>query len=519
MTKDGKYYVGYITNITSTSASSWVYALQNLADYLGENTNDELRITQVKGLGYLNEIMILLEDYNVSVYTTPDGMYFVSSALNLEDYLEQETQTSATSQNLGEGLFNTQNLNPPSGDEEILFLGYIQNCSSGENIFCSFYINFTDYNYSNIMYDFALEDESGKITLGEEYYLLFEAEPVINCSIDSDCSNFTYEKYCDGNNTCETIINYTCHNPGTEESYCTSSSSGECHSCEYECNETNRECNLPPLCTPYSPQNNKIYPDRRIPFNIKATEKLAKIEYLDLDDSRPKWKRLCRNCNNYFRSKSFKEGEHKLTIKCTPYIGEPELHKITFSNDYKDPRISKTEPKRNKFTNGSNFYIKFKENNPVNISINFNPTLFLDLEDCTESRTYKECYININLSDYDDQEINYYFTVQDIAGNKDKSKSTPVKVDTTPPKINNPNSSWHNDSKCIYFDISITEKNLDKVFLTYTYRGREKTKKLCSSRLRNGKCTKKFRLKPLYKNLQLTIKDKANNQLEIPIEI
>ncbi|MBU2633927.1 MAG: right-handed parallel beta-helix repeat-containing protein [Nanoarchaeota archaeon] len=276
------------------------------------------------------------------------------------------------------------------------------------------------------------------------------------------------------------------------------------------------------LCTPNSPINNTIYSSRRILFDITATEKLAKIEYIDYTDRRPRWKPLCSKCDSYKREKSFTEGEHEIVVRCTPYFGDDEIHEMEFTNDYKPPRISKTSPSRNSYTNGSGFYVKYREDNPVRVSVNYNPTVDLDLEGCVKDGRYEECYVDLNLSDYDGEEIEYYFVVEDIAGNMDESRKVKVKVDTTPPVLNNPNSFWEQGtgrySKYLYFDMDITEENFDEVRYYYEdSRERIRDTRLCS-RLRDGECVKRRRMGSGEIPLRIEILDEAGNGVWEEIE-
>ncbi len=273
----------------------------------------------------------------------------------------------------------------------------------------------------------------------------------------------------------------------------------------------------PPKLKIYFPTNN-TYNSKKIPFNITTTGGVIKIEYINSADSSSKFRTLCTNCDEYgflrTKTKILKEGENNLTIKATDSFGNYDEKNISLFIDSKSPIISKTEPRRNSFTNGSDFYIKVKEDNLKNITITFNPTIALDLNKCTESRGYYECYIDLDLTSYNDQEINYYFGVEDIAGNKDESKPTLIKVDTNPPNLTNPDSFWIRGegrySNYVYFDMSIDEKNFDEAVLTYDYRGKTQEKRLCS-RLRDGRCEYKFRLNDAYSNYELIIRDEAGN--------
>ena len=115
---------------------------------------------------------------------------------------------------------------------------------------------------------------------------------------------------------------------------------------------------------------------------------------------------------------------------------------------------------------------------------------------------------------------NTYFELEDIVGNKGVSRPTQITADTTPPSINNPEDFYSNDSRYIYFNISIIEENLDEVTLSYEYERNgklyEKEKRLCS-RLKDGICEKKFRYQNYYESFQLNVFDKADNLIGIPV--
>ncbi|MBU0761265.1 MAG: CehA/McbA family metallohydrolase, partial [Nanoarchaeota archaeon] len=268
----------------------------------------------------------------------------------------------------------------------------------------------------------------------------------------------------------------------------------------------------PPLCTLSSPINGSIYPERRILFDVEATEKLDKIEYIDYSETRPRWKRLCSKCEEYSLEKSFTEGEHEIAVRCVPYYGEPEKHELVFTNDYKDPSISRTEPRRNDFTNGSDFMVRYTEENVEEISLFWNPSI--TKTDCESGRN-QECYFNINLTDYDNQEIGYYFTIEDIAGNTDESRLTEVKVDTTSPVLNNPDSFWWRGEgryeKYVYFEFDVTENDFDEInYIDWEDRN-PRERRLCS-RLRDEICEtkKRFDIDEDH-NLTITILDEAGN--------
>ena len=262
----------------------------------------------------------------------------------------------------------------------------------------------------------------------------------------------------------------------------------------------------------YSPMN-VIYNDRKIAFNISASEKVDFMEYKNLNDRNPKWKKLCSDCEKYGfshkRTKIFSDGGHNLSIRATDYYGQVKEENFSIFIDSKNPKLSKTEPRKNAITNGSDFYIKFQEENPTNLTLYFNETYDVDLEnECNFDGRYYECNLEINLTDYDGDEIEYWANLTDIAGNSDESKLTNVKVDTTSPMWNDFNFTV--DGRRGEFFFNVTEENFDEINYIDFSDSRPKEKRLCS-RLKDGVCEKKKSFSSGNHNLTITILDEAGN--------
>jgi len=193
-----------------------------------------------------------------------------------------------------------------------------------------------------------------------------------------------------------------------------------------------------------------------------------------------------------------------LTIKATDYVGNSNESTVDFFIDAKPPKIRKTEPRRNKITNGSFFQVKYTEDNPVNISLIFNPTI--QLENCTSGRN-QYCSTSINLSEFDGTWIDYYFKISDGI-NIVQSKTTRVFVDTISPilTINSPENITY--GRRVPFNITISEP----VRLEYYDESRDRWRRLCSNCDDYGfdrKKTKSF--KRGTHNIQIRAKDKAGN--------
>lgn len=70
-----------------------------------------------------------------------------------------------------------------------------------------------------------------------------------------------------------------------------------------------------------------------------------------------------------------------------------------------------------------------------------------NLSNCTNGKK-QWCSINVNLTDYNGEKIEYNFSIEDIAGNIKKSQvKRNLNVDTTFPVLNNPVTFWLQGAK------------------------------------------------------------------------
>jgi hypothetical protein len=257
----------------------------------------------------------------------------------------------------------------------------------------------------------------------------------------------------------------------------------------------------------HSPENT-IYNTRRIIFNMTTTEEVETMKYTDWNDNRPRERRLCRDCEEYYNRKSFRDGHQNLTFIATDYFGVVRRISRNFFIDSRDPRLYTPEPRRG-FANGT-FTVKFREENPKELFLNYgngtdNRSAEVNLTACIEERNRRECEITVNLEEFDEQEIIYWFNMTDIAENYDESRKTDLKVDYTNPKINN--VTWTTDRRRVTFYINITEPNFDEV--VYTENGRER--RMCS-RLDEGICEDRKTFGDGDHNITIIVRDEAGNE-------
>jgi len=190
--------------------------------------------------------------------------------------------------------------------------------------------------------------------------------------------------------------------------------------------------------TIYSPQSG-IFASRRTPFNISLDGEASRIEYISYNERMPRWRSLCTDCEDYGyfgrqRMKLLNEGENLIGIRATDFVGRTTEQNFSLFIDTRKPVIQKTEPKRNHVTNGSDFYIKYTEENLKEVLLSGNKTLNLTNQ-CDESGKNIICNIQSDLSSFDGREITYWFDIKDVANNTDSSRPISVLVDTTSPTL------------------------------------------------------------------------------------
>ena len=274
----------------------------------------------------------------------------------------------------------------------------------------------------------------------------------------------------------------------------------------------------PPELTIVSPIENQVYSTGSILFDIRSNEQ-ASLSYIDTVFGRNKWKRLSGLTRSYSRAVRFKDGRQEISIKGVDKKGNPTTVVKTFFVDSKKPRITFTGPKKG-FANGV-FAVEFTENNPSELILHYGTSANMkesafDLENhCTITIRGGLCSKQISLDAFDGQTINYWFSLQDIAGNTVSSKPLSVSVDGTQPIITNENF-WTLEGNKLMIDMAITESNFDGVYYIDSTDRRPKEKRVCS-KLKSGKCTTKINFKNGHHEVTFTVKDKAGNNVVVPV--
>jgi len=249
------------------------------------------------------------------------------------------------------------------------------------------------------------------------------------------------------------------------------------------------------------------YDSRRVLFDLNFSK--GELTFIDYTDRNPRFRRLCRNCDSYSRTKNLREGLHNITFMIKDNLGNKNTADVEFLIDSKSPRIRRTMPTRG-FADGI-FEVEFIEANPVDLTLYYGNSIknqSVDLNSCTKKKTRTSCMIVINLTEFHNKTIEYWFNLTDIFDRKSESRHRNLKVDTVDPSIDFFNFTL-NGRRGNFF-LAITEDNLDEVnYIDYTDT-RPRERRLCS-RLKNGICEKTRNFRRGDHNITVSVIDDAGN--------
>jgi len=238
-----------------------------------------------------------------------------------------------------------------------------------------------------------------------------------------------------------------------------------------------------PVITLNNPVQNQNHSSKKVFLDIKTDEPVYELEYKDLNDNNPKFKRLCRNCEEYNKTKTFKDGNNNIIIRAVDYVGHSSEISADFFVDSTPPKIRKILPKDNSLTNGTIFSVEYDEENLKDIKLilqNSTGTTEISLTNCQSGRR-QTCEIEQSLKQYDGEQVQFYFTISDPASETTSSKNI-ITVDSMPPTItiNKPINSTIFNNRRIELDIELTEPALLKY--------KDKEYKDCKFDLNDKKC-------------------------------
>ena len=338
-------------------------------------------------------------------------------------------------------------------------------------------------------------------------------------------------KYCNPNiniNMCGNPNGCLCSDfPGCERCMDLYNETGECYSSG---NYNNCMESIPRVCSAFgggeinqtpseltinSPENGEKYIERYALLDLTA-DQLSDIYYTDNNFGRGIWTRVCSDCASYSRNRAFREGLNDITVRAKNKFGIYSYKNFSFYIDSKAPKITKVLPK-SRFANGT-FSIEFKEENPEEVKINYGNLitgyneLGIEIDSCSYYRGKYTCRLeDLDLSQYDGQQIEYWADVEDIVEHKVSSRPVLLNVDTTLPVINN-QIIYQIYGRYVAFSLDITEINFKDVqYIDYSASS-PRWQSLCTS-LRAGICTSKKSFTAGPHIIDIKVADKAGNKI------
>ena len=263
---------------------------------------------------------------------------------------------------------------------------------------------------------------------------------------------------------------------------------------------------------------------KKVTFTLEINEPyLSEVTYIDNSENNPKEKSLCSKlvnnvCEKQVNLKS--EGSHNVQVIVRDLAGNEAAQNFTLFADSKKPKIKDVLPSDG-FTSGL-FEVTFEEQNPMSVVLEYGNvqtgfrTQNVQLSGCSKDGDEYYCSTSVALGDFDGQEIEYKFTVTDLAGQTDEKQQKGLAVDISFPVIKSLNYTVN--GKDVFFSINVDEPYLKEISYIDNSDPKLQVKKLCS-KLTNEFCEKKvsFRNDGLHE-VTLEVTDLAGHAVSQNIE-
>lgn len=263
-----------------------------------------------------------------------------------------------------------------------------------------------------------------------------------------------------------------------------------------------------------NPVQDEIYPSRTVVINLDSDD-VANFYYKKDTLANTKWKRLCMMetvCEKRFR---FDEGDNMISFKAVTEGGEQDfVYDVSFEVDSSKPRIHTMTPRRGSYIKGDLFSVIYTEDNLQEITLDYGTPTDIRMAsrtDCTPGRNQVCNFENVDLTDFDGKEIEYWFAVSDELRTV-TSRRTLVNVDTTAPELNYFDYTISRGSATFVFEIK--EQNFKDISYIDNNDRNPRWKRLCT-RLRDGSCSRRIPFARGEHLLDIVAVDKAGNSLVI----
>ncbi|MDP2926376.1 MAG: hypothetical protein Q8N99_08415 [Nanoarchaeota archaeon] len=243
-------------------------------------------------------------------------------------------------------------------------------------------------------------------------------------------------------------------------------------------------------------------------INASKNSKIAMVDNINGGKTE-----LCNHCNHYNKLLNFNLGFNDITVIATKGLEKKERRYIFFI-DKEKPRIIKILPNSRGFSNGK-FSVYYSEDNIKELALNYKVDGEYKkkiIRNCENGKS-KNCTVEIDLSGYENQELEYYFNLIDIGANSVSSRVNNFFIDTTSPVLKDVITDI--DENNIEMTLYIEEMNLDKVYFSID----EKNKRVFCYNLKNNLCSKRLTLSYGEHKISFNIIDNARNEINKDITI
>jgi hypothetical protein len=201
-----------------------------------------------------------------------------------------------------------------------------------------------------------------------------------------------------------------------------------------------------------------VYNTRSVPFHITTDEPVT-LSYIDFEDRLPRERMLCSNCMGTERPQGFSDGPHELLIMAVDRAGNPSEEERSFIVDSMPPRIMQTLPRANTYGNGL-FEVQYNELNPVRVSVFYRQEgeQGYQRQDSFACEGGQRQTCEIYVEGLPEGRLEYYFEVEDIAGELAQSRGVSFNVDTVAPVmgVHKPDQELYS-TRLVPFDIIVQD--------------------------------------------------------------
>ena len=262
------------------------------------------------------------------------------------------------------------------------------------------------------------------------------------------------------------------------------------------------------------PSTGSVFATKSINYNLSSDE-ISDFYILKTRLRSNSAKKLCNDVTSCNVTVSAREGNNNITIKIINANGDLDSENLDFLVDTRAPRKLIARPRDgNTISNNDLFTLRYTETNLNTITLNYGNLSFINttINTTCPSGRKQTCEFDVNLSNFNGQEIRYWFDITDIAGNTQNTSVRLINVDTDAPNVISQNYTIN--KRRVRFSFEIEEEDFRKIVFRDNSARRPKWIRLCS-RLSVGSCIKTKTLRSGVHDIDIRAYDRAGNFADV----